>query len=370
MFCYLQAKAYARANGLPNEKQEIDRNTLSCRDMTYEPNYEFCDDLYGCRDKSFSTYSSSLIAPQNSWILILCILLSSNLLLLSLIILYFRKVFLWLDRQGTQIKTLYKASAIVLGCVNIILLTSDIAFIISDSIHDRYGVLTMDYFTIFIVPIKVPLVLLILTLETPVVCSNTRGLNQNNGMIMNKKQYRIAHAFALCQIIWFMHRLVTDAIISIIFFIIAPAQTLSVVTLLLFVIASAIAFVAIIICKDFKTITKSFLICVAFNGIIICGLLFVITLLFIVFVDNGLKSAGIGGLILSLVPPLAVFVIGFIVNQKYIKFKSTTNTASVDVAEHQETNQNTEIQSDSNDNGEPETNQGLQLLMRYRHPNQ
>ena len=360
----MQAKAYARANGVPNEKQEIDRNTLSCTDMTYEPDYKICDTFYGCQDKSY--IYSPLIAPRNSWILILCILLLSNLLLLSLIILYFRKIFLWLDQQGNQIKTLYKASAIVLGCVNIILLTSDIAFIVSDSIH--YDSVVNIIVVYFILPAKGTLAILMLTLETPVVCSNTHGLNQNNGMIMNKKRYRFAHAFGLCQIIWFVHRLVNDAIISIIFFIIAPAQTLGVVTLLLFIIASVILFVAIIIHKDFKTIKKSFLVCVAFNGIIICGLLFVITLLFIVFVDNGLKSAGIGGLILSLVPPLAVFVIGFIANQKYNKFKSTNSTTSVDVTmELEGTNKNTAIQID--DKGEPDISQ-LLPLMRSRHPNQ
>ena len=179
---------------------------------------------------------------------------------------------------------------------------------------------------------------------------------------MNKKRYRIAHAFGLCQIIWFIHRLVNDAIISIIFFIIAPAQTLSVVTLLLFVIASAIAFVAIIIYKDFKTITKSFLVCVAFNGIIACGLLFVITLLFIVFVDNGLKSARMGGLILSLLPPLAVFVIGFIANQKYNNFRSTNSTTSGDVTrEQQNANQITAIQIDND--GETGTQLNQQLLL-------
>ena len=72
------------------------------------------------------------------------------------------------------------------------------------------------------------------------------------------------------------------------------------------------------------------MICVTLNGLIICGLLLAITLLFMVLVDNGLKSAGMGGLILSLVPPLAVFIIGLIINQKYFKSQKeppTTVTA-------------------------------------------
>ena len=249
-------------------------------------------------------------------------------------ILYFRKLFLWLQQQGQLTKSLYKASAIVLTCVNIILLISDIDLLA-----------TVGYYNaiVTLIPYKAPLVLIIMIIETPLVCFNKHGDNMESAL--NKKRYRIAHAFALCHIIWFGHRLVTDAIISIVFFVIAPAQTLGVVTLLLSVIASAIAFVAIILHKGFTGCNKKycmFLFCASCNGIMICGLLFVITLLFIVFVDNGLRSAGMGGLILSLVPPFTVFVIGLFVNQKY--FRSTTSTASANTpTEPQETHQTTAV---------------------------
>ena len=342
----MQAKAYARANGIPNVKHEMDRSRVTTHAYDYYFDYDECRDKY--------SDSSLLLTPE---ILILCIFLLSNLLLLSFTILYFRKMFLWLQQQGKQTETLYKASATVLTCVNVILLVLDMAFIVHDNIND---------ITILapILGIKAPPVLFILILETPIVCFNTYyRLNLNNEVTINKKWYRIAHAFALCQIIWFMHRLVTDAIISIIFFVVFPAQTLGVVTLVLLVIASAVAFVAIIIYIGFKRKTCTSLFCVALNGIMICGLLVVITLLYIEFVNNGLKSAGIGGFILSLVPPLAVFVIGYTANQKY---KSTHSTTSVDATmELQGTNENRAIQIDD---GETETSQLLQL-MRSRYSN-
>ena len=87
-----------------------------------------------------------------------------------------------------------------------------------------------------------------------------------------------------------------------------------------------------------------FLFCASCNGIMICVLLFVITLLFIVFVDNGLRSAGMGGLILSLVPPFTVFVIGLFVNQKYFRSTTSTCTASANTpTEPQETHQTTAV---------------------------
>ena len=59
--------------------------------------------------------------------------------------------------------------------------------------------------------------------------------------------------------------------------------------------------------------------CAAFNGILITGTLITITLLFLVFVDNGLQAAGMGGLVLSLIPSLAVFAIGIFVNKKSLR---------------------------------------------------
>ena len=54
------------------------------------------------------------------------------------------------------------------------------------------------------------------------------------------------------------------------------------------------------------------------------GLIFTVTLLFIALVDNGLQSAGIGGFILSLVPPTVIFVIGLCVSrEKVLKFYKT-----------------------------------------------
>ena len=87
--------------------------------------------------------------------------------------------------------------------------------------------------------------LLIVCLETPVVCFYAHKVHQAS----NPRHYKIAHAFAVCQIIWFLHRVVNDVIIAVVFFVLAPAQTLAVVTLLLFTIGSTIAFVAFIIYK-------------------------------------------------------------------------------------------------------------------------
>ena len=155
-------------------------------------------------------------APKQSfkiWILVLGIFYFSNLLVLTSTLLYFRKVFLWLQWQNKQIKTLYKASATVtvLTCVNIIALISDLSIIIHDSIQIAADP-DSDFSSILITITKIPLVVFILILETPVACFNTHLINAANQP--NSRCQRFAHAFALCQITWFVHRLVNDAMAS------------------------------------------------------------------------------------------------------------------------------------------------------------
>ena len=103
------------------------------------------------------------------------------------------------------------------------------------------------------------------------------------------------------------------------------------------------------------------MICVTMNGLLICGLLLSISLLYIVLVDNGLQSAGMGGLILSLVPPLAVFMIGLIINQKYFKSKRSASSVST-TSEPEEANQTTAIQMDDNE----EQAEGVPLILQVR----
>ena len=83
-------------------------------------------------------------------------------------------------------------------------------------------------------------------------------------------------------------------------------------TLLLFTIGGGIAFVAIMIHNGCNERRCSSIFWANFYGVSTCGLLFATTLFYIVLVDNGLKSAGMGGLILSLIPPFAG---GLIINK-------------------------------------------------------
>ena len=156
-------------------------------------NISFLGEYNIITDQCQSRAANVLIQPSNAWALILCIFAFSNLLVLTSTLLYFRTMFLWLQRQNQQIKTLYKASAIVLTCVNIIALISDVYIVVSDNMHLTDS--DPDSALLLLLPVKIPLILLILILETPVACFNTRTLDEPN-----TRCQRIVHAFALCQI--------------------------------------------------------------------------------------------------------------------------------------------------------------------------
>ena len=56
--------------------------------------------------------------------------------------------------------------------------------------------------------------------------------------------------------------------------------------------------------------------CTLLVAICTTGLIVTVTILFIALVDHGLQSAGMGGFILSIIPPTAIFVIGLCVNRE------------------------------------------------------
>ena len=119
----------------------------------------------------------------------------------------------------------------------------------------------------------------------------------------------------ICLLSDYLHGLCTDLCV---FFVIAPAQTLGIDTLLLMIIGSAIAFVAILIHRGFHGCNKplfSFIFCIALNGSDGFCYHFGVHNNFY----NGLKSAGMGGHILSLIPLLAVAVVGYIIKEKYFR---------------------------------------------------
>lgn len=283
-------------------------------------------DVYECLQTSSSHLKRDFISSSVTAKLIFCTYLFLNTLILLFTILYFSKVFNWIEQpQHKKLKELLKASAIVLTIVNLGTFLNDIIahtfYSLSytqDTIsYDPMSLTAIDYGSYLI--LKIVLVFLIFTFDITVSCFNTCKHHCGCSSAV--------YALAFCQIIWFVHRLATDIIIFVIAFTIAPAQALGMITLLVSTIVCAVLFVSLLLKKcqagcncrsctcnrnTFPTICCTFLI-----AICTVGLIFTVTLIFIALVNNGLQSAGVGGFILSLVPPTAVFVIGLCINREF-----------------------------------------------------
>ena len=156
--------------------------------------YQYDDEYTDyCQSHVANSNILRLIQPHSAWLLVLGIVYFSNLLVLTSTLLHFHKGFLWLQQQNKRIKTLYKASATVLTCVNIIALISDLYIVVSDGMHSADSKSDLLFIILYILlPTKGLLVLLILILGMPVVCFNTQP---------NTRCQRFTHVFVFCQII-------------------------------------------------------------------------------------------------------------------------------------------------------------------------
>jgi hypothetical protein len=290
----VQAKTYAKNDG----SQII--NFRSLEDISWlmevdDPELQYYDD--------YESFSSSSVA-----MLIFFTFLWLNTLIMIFTMLNIEKLYTWIEEQRKNWKDIYKASAGVLTFINLAafggdLMSSAIFYSIADN---------RNFFSTYL-SIKLALVVVIGILDLLVSCYSTLKHNK-------KKVYGTLHALALCQIVWFGHRLATDAIISVITFVIAPAQTLGTVTLLLATVACMILFVSSLL-KQRCQCRSTTVFCTVLIAICTIGLIVTVTILFIALVDHGLQSAGVGGFILSVVPPMTIFVIGLCVNREIIHHK-------------------------------------------------
>lgn len=139
-----------------------------------------------------------------------------------------------------HLKDLYKASAIVLIFINMVTFVSDLClhayyFFIEVLLKEDSIVLILVYPLI-----KSVLMLIISSLDISVVAHYGHKFGHGS---------KCMFVFALIQVIWFVHRLATDTILFIFAFIIAPAQTLGTVILLLSTIVCTILFVSSLLNK-------------------------------------------------------------------------------------------------------------------------
>lgn len=136
--------------------------------------------------------------------------------------------------------------------------------------------------------------------------------------VSNRYILRAIHTLAVCHILWFMHRVGYNLIVTMYFIALAPVQALVATILIYSVIFCTIIYVAYNL-HCFKLMRKCctrnccstafrlFIVFLLYCGVI--GILFCLTMIFNELITHGLNSSGLGSVILSLVALALVFII-------------------------------------------------------------
>jgi hypothetical protein len=316
----MQAKAYARSS--ESEKQNNDRSIIAINGTAtftdnpsswYDCAYQ-CELPNGYYSGGYYNYETLQLSADVALKLVLGIVLLTNILLCILSLGYFHHAFNWLFKKE-WVKKIYRSSAIVLLLLNGFTLIYDslylsVNYYYSSSVIERTGLSFKILATVFM-----PMLEFLWIIFKVYHCYNHQ---------LGKCKI-FFHSVGFCQIIWFAHRLLIDIVISVIFFVIAPAQTIGIITLLLLTILSAIIFF-----DQMLSSKRNTCIYILIPGSISVVLVVMITLLFITLVDNGVQSSGMGGFVLSIIPPIIALIIGVYVNREnldnlYQWFRSTTS---------------------------------------------
>ena len=175
-----------------------------------------------------------------------------------------------------------------------------------------------------------PPTLIILLAETISIWIRVKNLKIVGSVCccFNRHLVRAIHTLGVCHILWCLHRVVCSLLVAIFFVALAPAQTLAAISLIYFVILSAIVYLTFnlhylrkIKCpgkSSVKLVCK--LLVISLLYLLTIGFLFLLTLLFNTLAENGLTSSGLGSVILSLVAPTIVFVVTLKLKQHLNKY--------------------------------------------------
>ena len=130
----------------------------------------------------------------------------------------------------------------------------------------------------------------------------------------------LVHTLAICHLLWFLHRVGLGLIVAAFFIALAPGQTIAALSLMYLVILVSTVYAACCIYtlqSDMKTIPVRLKLAF-FTITYLCLLCLAIcfTLIYIELSKNGLTSLTIGSILLSLIPPMAIFFIGLVIERQ------------------------------------------------------
>ena len=144
----------------------------------------------------------------------------------------------------------------------------------------------------------------------------------------SEKQWfvRLAHSIAVGNMLWFVHRAGNCSIVSIYFIAIFPAPTLLAITLCLVTVITFILSIYNVSCilNSMSAKHMCFALFLALIGFGFFLVMFLFTVIFMILILHGLSASNIGGIILSLILPIVLLPVNYVVN-KHLKKISEEN---------------------------------------------
>ena len=266
---------------------------------------------------------------------VLMLFVSLNLLITLLAGVFLKSFSTFVIRKATgllkeSVKTLslYWATALVLMVANIGCLFADIY-----AFHTAFS----DGFD-YVMYTKMSVVLFVLSTEPFIVYYTTRNfstiLNVPRSIVKTlcccfSHVYgsRFAHTIAVSNILWFTHRLVTAFILVLFNIVVSPAETFTTMTLI-FSVITVLIFVTTYVLHTCSTRRKKVhvgtictVLCASTVGIVAISVVVSFALVYLILLDKGLQSTGVGGFLLSLFPPFLFFMIGLFIQKKFFRKK-------------------------------------------------
>ena len=307
-------KSYARGNGRSYERLDSDKGLVS-----YYNYYEFNQGFTGL----------------NNVITIISLFVLLNLIVLTLTV-FTLKPFVQLVSQNFYFKKIvtkyYWNTVAISALLNLVWYSyNTIPIILSIALADKNNkqiiiVLIITMLLLIVIPIVSWCATEQTNIPVPTIFAKLFCCYCLCGLCSLRTKSRLIHTLSLSHILWFIHKLVSASIIVICHFVIAPAQVLAVVVLFFSAIICTI-FLSSLMCSSCTCTLKS---TVRFFGLLffllqVLAVLVFFTLFYIYLADNGLESDGIGGIFLSLIPPAIFFLVGLIVERRFIHNTNRTS---------------------------------------------
>ena len=192
-----------------------------------------------------------------------------------------------------------------------------------------------DYSISLLLYYALPLNLAIFFIEVILIWVIARNFVENTVVLGYSNRYlmRALHTLAMCQILWFLHRIGISFLVAAYFVALAPAQTLAAISLIYFVIIWTVIYVTMNLHYIKKIKKRS---CILICKLIVLFLLYFAVVIILIFLTimfnklgkNGLTSSGLGSVIISLLAPTIVFIITLKLKKLFDKYFASDSLAS------------------------------------------